>query len=70
MKKLFSYELTWNLDHEGSVCCGEIYETSFIWVLLTCLQSYDYSLEKVKLYTRVPLGEIVSITKGVSHPSS
>ncbi|KAH6895050.1 SacI homology domain-containing protein [Coprinopsis sp. MPI-PUGE-AT-0042] len=30
-----------------------------VWV-----ESYDYSLEKVKLYTRVPLGEVVSITKG------
>ncbi|KAH9945870.1 SacI homology domain-containing protein [Epithele typhae] len=27
--------------------------------------SYDYTLEKVKIYTRVPLGEIVGITKGV-----
>ncbi|KAH9484391.1 Phosphatidylinositide phosphatase SAC2 [Psilocybe cubensis] len=26
--------------------------------------SYDYTLEKVKLYTRVPLGDIISITKG------
>ncbi|PPQ63259.1 hypothetical protein CVT24_006784 [Panaeolus cyanescens] len=26
--------------------------------------SYDYTLEKVKLYTRVPLGDIVSISKG------
>lgn len=26
--------------------------------------SYDYTLEKVKLYTRVPLGDIVSITRG------
>lgn len=26
--------------------------------------SYDYTLEKVKLYTRVPLGDIVGITKG------
>ena len=27
-------------------------------------QSYDYTLEKVKMYTRVPLGDIVGITKG------
>lgn len=27
--------------------------------------SYDYTLEKVKLYTRVPLGDIVGISKGV-----
>jgi phosphatidylinositol 4-phosphatase len=27
-------------------------------------QSYDYSLEKVKMYTRVPLGDIVGISKG------
>ncbi|EKM55175.1 uncharacterized protein PHACADRAFT_184007 [Phanerochaete carnosa HHB-10118-sp] len=27
--------------------------------------SYDYTLEKVKMYTRVPLGDIISITKGV-----
>ncbi|GJE90764.1 SacI homology domain-containing protein [Phanerochaete sordida] len=27
--------------------------------------SYDYTLEKVKMYTRVPLRDIVSITKGV-----
>jgi len=26
--------------------------------------SYDYSLQKVKLYTRVPLGDIVGISKG------
>ncbi|EGN95512.1 hypothetical protein SERLA73DRAFT_113095 [Serpula lacrymans var. lacrymans S7.3] len=26
--------------------------------------SYDYTLEKVKMYTRVPLGDIVKITKG------
>jgi len=26
--------------------------------------SYDYTLEKVKMYTRVPLGDIASITKG------
>ncbi|KAF7440628.1 hypothetical protein PC9H_000974 [Pleurotus ostreatus] len=26
--------------------------------------TYDYTLEKVKMYTRVPLGDIVSITKG------
>ncbi|PPQ91427.1 hypothetical protein CVT25_014315 [Psilocybe cyanescens] len=26
--------------------------------------SYDYTLEKVKLYTRVPLGDIISISKG------
>ena len=27
-------------------------------------QSYDYTLEKVKLYTRVPLGDIIQIKKG------
>ena len=27
-------------------------------------QSYDYTLDKIKIYTRVPLGDIVSITKG------
>lgn len=26
--------------------------------------SYDYNLEKVKMYTRVPLGDVVKITKG------
>ncbi|KAF8912099.1 SacI homology domain-containing protein [Gymnopilus junonius] len=26
--------------------------------------SYDYTLEKVKLYTRIPLGDIVNISKG------
>ncbi|KAF8163607.1 SacI homology domain-containing protein [Crassisporium funariophilum] len=26
--------------------------------------SYDYTLEKVKIYTRVPLGDIISISKG------
>ncbi|KAI0672944.1 SacI homology domain-containing protein [Trametes maxima] len=26
--------------------------------------SYDYTLEKVKMYTRVPLGDVVGITKG------
>lgn len=31
-----------------------------------CRQSYDYTLEKVKLYTRVPLGDIIQITKGNS----
>ena len=29
-----------------------------------CKQSYDYTLEKVKLYTRVPLEDIIKITKG------
>ena len=29
-----------------------------------CEQSYDYTLEKVKQYTRVPLGDIIQITKG------
>ncbi|KAI0797649.1 SacI homology domain-containing protein [Abortiporus biennis] len=27
--------------------------------------SYDYTLEKVKIYTRVPLGDVVGINKGV-----
>ena len=27
-------------------------------------QSYDYTLEKVKIYTRVPLGDIIRINKG------
>ena len=27
-------------------------------------KSYDYSLQKVKLYTRIPLGDIVGISKG------
>jgi hypothetical protein len=26
--------------------------------------SYDYTLQKVKLYTRVPLGDIINVTKG------
>ncbi|TCD64143.1 hypothetical protein EIP91_004492 [Steccherinum ochraceum] len=26
--------------------------------------SYDYTLEKVKMYTRVPLGDVVSVTQG------
>lgn len=29
-------------------------------------QSYDYTLEKVKIYTRVPIGDIAGITKGQS----
>ncbi|KAI0032266.1 SacI homology domain-containing protein [Vararia minispora EC-137] len=37
-------------------------------MLLVCLvvftHSYDYNLEKVKMYTRVPLGDIIEITKG------
>ncbi len=33
-------------------------------ILILVLQSYDYTLEKVKMYTRVPLGDIVGITKG------
>lgn len=33
-------------------------------VTLVVLQSYDYTLEKVKMYTRVPLGDILQITKG------
>lgn len=28
------------------------------------LQSYDYTLEKVKMYTRVPLGDLTKISKG------
>jgi len=31
---------------------------------LTLLQSYDYTLEKVKLFTKVPLGDIVGVSKG------
>lgn len=27
-------------------------------------QSYDYTLQKVKKYTRVPLGDVVGISKG------
>jgi len=28
------------------------------------MQSYDYTLDKIKIYTRVPLGDITTITKG------
>jgi hypothetical protein len=31
---------------------------------LILIKSYDYTLEKVKIYTRVPLGDVVSISKG------
>lgn len=27
-------------------------------------QSYDYTLQKVKKYTRIPLGDVVNISKG------
>jgi hypothetical protein len=27
-------------------------------------QSYDYNLEKVKSFTRVPIGDIIGISKG------
>jgi hypothetical protein len=31
---------------------------------LTALKSYDYGLEKTKLYTRIPLGAIIRLEKG------
>ena len=34
-------------------------------VMKRSAQSYDYTLEKVKMYTRVPLGDIIGITKGL-----
>jgi hypothetical protein len=34
------------------------------WLCLTFMQSYDYTLEKVKMYTCVPLGDVTEITKG------
>ncbi len=37
-------------------------------VALIFPQSYDYTLEKVKMYTRVPLGDIIGITKGDRDP--
>ena len=45
-------------------CCEFIYSGNEA-IRLTAFQSYDYTLEKVKLYTRVPLGDIVSITRGL-----
>jgi len=37
----------------------------YLWLSwLMYLKSYDYTLEKVKLYTRIPLGDIVGISKG------
>lgn len=39
--------------------------------LIDAGQSYDYTLEKVKIYTRIPLGDIVGISKGAGfHPSA
>jgi phosphatidylinositol 4-phosphatase len=34
------------------------------------LQNYDYTLEKVKMYTRVPLGDITEINHGTSFSAS
>ena len=35
-----------------------------IFLLTREIQSYDYALDKVKMFTRVPLGDIVGIQKG------
>ena len=38
--------------------------TNFTWALSTVFQSYDYTLQKVKISTRIPLRDIVAIAKG------
>jgi len=45
---------------------GDKFEEKILLLTVNALYiiSYDYTLEKVKLYTRVPLGDIVGISKG------
>ncbi|KAI1794623.1 SacI homology domain-containing protein [Ganoderma leucocontextum] len=45
---------------------GDKFEEKVLLLSATALYiiSYDYTLEKVKMYTRVPLGDIAGITKG------
>ncbi|KAF7305034.1 hypothetical protein MKEN_01218400 [Mycena kentingensis (nom. inval.)] len=58
----------WTLfaPEELNVKIGDKFEEKVL--LLTAIAlyiiSYDYTLEKVKIYTRVPLGDITSISKG------
>ena len=49
---------------KGFIYCCEFIQIGNEAIRLIAFQSYDYTLEKVKLYTRVPLGDIVSITRG------
>lgn len=50
---------------KGFIYCCEFIKSRNEVIRLIAFQSYDYTLEKVKLYTRVPLGDIVSITRGL-----
>ena len=53
-------------DRYCIVCCGMSHAARLLRIsLMRTQQSYDYSLEKVKMYTRVPLGDIVGISKGL-----
>ncbi|KAF8212087.1 SacI homology domain-containing protein [Mycena galopus ATCC 62051] len=47
---------------------GDKWEEKVLLLTATALYiiSYDYTLEKVKIYTRVPLGDIIRIAKGAS----
>jgi len=51
---------------ELNVKLGDKFEEKILLLSVRALYivSYDYTLEKVKMYTRVPLGDIVKITKG------
>ncbi|TFK30155.1 hypothetical protein FA15DRAFT_726049 [Coprinopsis marcescibilis] len=57
----------WTLfaPEELSVRVGLKFEEKVLLLTIKALYvvSYDYTLEKVKLYTRVPLGDVVGITK-------
>ena len=55
-----------SLESYGDIHCCKHPRFSIQRMDSNCNQSYDYTLEKVKLYTRVPLGDIMQITKGKS----
>ncbi|KAF7294817.1 hypothetical protein MIND_01019600 [Mycena indigotica] len=58
----------WTLfaPEELNVKIGDKFEEKVLLLTATALYiiSYDYTLEKVKMYTRVPLGDITRISKG------
>ncbi|KAG9318553.1 hypothetical protein JVU11DRAFT_645 [Chiua virens] len=47
-----------------NVKISDKFEEKILLLVSTLYQFYDYTLEKVKVYTRVPLGMITNITKG------
>jgi len=58
----------WTLfaPEELNTTIGEKFEEKVMLLTATALYivRYDYTLEKVKMYTRIPLGDIIGITKG------